>query len=109
MGQHFEADTDSKGNYFRPDLPGGEYQVSIIKDGHSFVLATRVGVEGRFIASDNTVQTDLGRPVVTVNFDLRELAARNRQQQHKVTVAALKIPQKAQDEFKKAFDAQDDI
>jgi tetratricopeptide (TPR) repeat protein len=109
MAQYFEAKTDSKGNYFHPDLPGGEYQVSIFKGGHSFVLATHIGVEDRFIGSDNTVQTSIVRPVVRVNFDLRELAAHNRQQQQKVTVAALKIPQKAQDEFKKAFDAQDDI
>ena len=109
MGQYFETKTDSKGNYFHPHLPGGEYQVSIIKVGHSFVLATHIGLEDRFIASDNTVQTNIVRPVVTVNFDLHELAAHNRQQQQKVTVAALKIPRKAQDEFKKAFDAQDDI
>ena len=109
VGQYFEAKTNSKGNYIRPDLPGGEYEVSIVKGGHSFVRATHVGVEDRFITSDNTVQTNSVRPVVTVNFDLRELAARNRQQQQKVTLGALKIPRKAQDEFKKAFDAQDDI
>jgi Flp pilus assembly protein TadD len=109
VGQYFEAKTNSKGNYIRPDLPGGEYEVSVIIGGHSFVRATHVGVEDRFITSENTVQTNSVRPVVTVNFDLRELAARNRQQQQKVTLGALKIPRKAQDEFKKAFDAQDDI
>jgi hypothetical protein len=109
VGQYFEAKTDRNGNYSRADLPGGEYRISIIKGGHAFVLGTRVGVEPRPVVSDNTVQMDVIRPSATVNFDLRELTASNAQQQRTVSAEGLKIPQKAQDEFKNAFDAKDDV
>jgi len=109
MGQYFLAKTDNRGNYSHAGLPGGEYELSVVKDGHSFVLDTRIGVEDRFISGDNAVQTNLIRQVSTVNFDLRNLAGHYAQQPQQITLAGLKIPRKAQDEFKKAFDAKDDV
>src|SRR5262249_51212314 len=109
VGQHFEAKTDRNGDYFHADLPGGEYELTVVKDGHSFTLPTRLGSVGPVIEVDGTIQTAYTINEVTVNFDLRQLAAYDIEQQKRVTLVGLKIPRKAQDEFKKAVDAKGDV
>jgi hypothetical protein len=42
VGQHFEAKTDRNGDYFHADLPGGKYELTIVKDGQSFTLVVSV-------------------------------------------------------------------
>ena len=109
VGQHFDAKTDRNGDYFHADLPGGEYELTIVKDGHSFTLPTRLGPVGPVIEVDGTIQTTYTINEVTVNFDLRQLAAYDIEQQKRIRLEDLQIPRKARDEFKRAFDAKDDV
>jgi tetratricopeptide (TPR) repeat protein len=108
VGQQFEVKTDRNGNYFHTDLRRGEYLLSITKDSRTFTLGTHLGVEDMMLSADGIIQNYV-RDSATVNFDLRQLAPYDTHEEQKITVDGLKIPRKAQQEFKKAFDAKDDI
>jgi tetratricopeptide (TPR) repeat protein len=92
FNHHFETKSNSHGTYTHMGLPTGQYELSITKDGKSAKLNTRV-------TFGNTS---------TVDFDLRQLLPYDREHRHRVTVAGLTVPRKAQAEWQKAYDARDD-
>jgi tetratricopeptide (TPR) repeat protein len=119
-GQRFEAKTDSKGNYRQAGLPEGEYELSITKDKHSFLLTTHVGAagnrisiiagaDGNILVPDGNIRNNDNPEAREVNFDLRLLEPYDVEQEQKVTIAGLRIPRKAEHEFRKAFETWDDL
>ena len=93
FNQRFEAKSDSDGRYRHIGLPTGRYELTILRDGKTAKLDTRI----RF-----------GEPS-TVNFDLRQLMPYDREHIHRVTTAALAVPRKAQEEYQKAYKARDNL
>src|SRR5215471_5009733 len=71
IGQRFEAKTDRNGNYFRADLPGGEYLLYITAAGRAYTLGTHVGAQDVVTNADGNIQTTYTIQAATVNFDLR--------------------------------------
>src|SRR5215510_14590339 len=85
FNQRFEAKSDSDGRYRHIGLPTGRYELTILKDGKSVKLDTRVRFENPS----------------TVDFDLRRLMPYDRESRHRVTTTVLTVPRKAQEEYRK--------
>jgi thioredoxin-like negative regulator of GroEL len=107
VGQPFEVKTDKHGNYIHTGLPPGDYLLSVTIDGRTFSLGTHLGIQETLLITDRIIEHYV-RASANINFDLRQLAFDTHEEQ-KVTVDGLKIPRKAQQEFKSAFAAKDDV
>jgi Tfp pilus assembly protein PilF len=91
--QHFEAKSDSHGDFVHTGIPTGPYEVSITTEGKSAKLGARVSFGG----------------TSKLEFDLRRLIPYDAAQKHRVTTTGLTIPRRAQEEWQKAFDAKDNL
>jgi tetratricopeptide (TPR) repeat protein len=91
--QHFETKSDRRGNYMHIGLPAGSYVLSVVSDGE----VTKVDARLR------------PRAILNLDLDLRRFAPYDPAERNRVNKAALTIPRKARDEWKRAVDAKDDI
>jgi tetratricopeptide (TPR) repeat protein len=93
ISQHFETHAGSRGRFIHAGLPTGSYELSVVYDGKTAKLAARV----RFGSISN------------VDIDLRRLMPYDPKQRHLTTLEGLTVPEKAQEELRKAIDSKDDL